>query len=95
MALHLSADGIDILGTYQSRKEDADAVIREIEGHGGRAAMVQLDVTSFPSLTTFSVGLVAELQAAFGRHDFDYLVITPGVVSTQTSPIRPSNNLTR
>ncbi len=39
-ALHLAAQGIDVIGTYNSRAEEAQALVTEIESLGGRAVML-------------------------------------------------------
>ena len=44
-ALHLAAQGVDIIGTYHSKADEAQALVAEIEQLGGRAAMLQLDVS--------------------------------------------------
>ena len=44
-ALHLAAQGVDIIGTYNSRADEAQALVAQIESLGARAAMLQLDVS--------------------------------------------------
>ncbi len=79
MAVALAAAGVAIVGTYRSRASEANALVREIEARGGRAAMLQLDVTNFAHLTAFARELPAVLEASFGRRDFDYLVNNAGM----------------
>ncbi|MEG1082712.1 MAG: SDR family NAD(P)-dependent oxidoreductase, partial [Pseudomonas sp.] len=43
-ALHLAAQGVDIIGTYHSRADEAQALVVEVEKLGAKAVMLQLDV---------------------------------------------------
>ena len=43
IALHLARQGTDIVGTYLSRRDDADAVAADIAALGHRALMLPLD----------------------------------------------------
>ena len=42
MALHLAGSGVDVIGTFRSHDAEAEAVAREIEARGRRAAMLRL-----------------------------------------------------
>jgi len=44
MAMHLAADGHDVIITYHSKKAEADAVVAQIEKNGRKALALQLDV---------------------------------------------------
>jgi NAD(P)-dependent dehydrogenase (short-subunit alcohol dehydrogenase family) len=78
-ALHLAAQGIDIIGTYHSKADEAQALVAEIEGNGGKAAMLQLDVSDSASFDAF-VSKVAELLPQhFGRDRFDFLLNNAGI----------------
>ena len=53
-ALALAKKGIDVIVTYHSKKEEAFAVVAEIETSGAKAVALQLDVSdtkSFESIT--------------------------------------------
>ena len=52
-ALHLAAQGIDIIGTYHSAAAEAQAVVAQVEALGGRAAMLQLDVSQSATFDAF------------------------------------------
>lgn len=78
-ALHLAAAGVDIIGTYRSQADEAQAVAAEIEQHGGRAVMLHLDVAESASFTAFAERIRATLGEAFGRQNFDFLVNNAGI----------------
>jgi NAD(P)-dependent dehydrogenase (short-subunit alcohol dehydrogenase family) len=78
-ALHLAAAGVDIIGTYRSRADEAHAVAAEIEQHGGRAVMLQLDVADSSRFAAFAEQIRATLGETFGRQNFDFLVNNAGI----------------
>ena len=78
-ALHLAAQGIDIIGTYNSRADEAQALVAEIESLGGRAAMLQLDVGQSEGFAAFSGEVAKVLNEHFDRPRFDFLVNNAGV----------------
>jgi NAD(P)-dependent dehydrogenase (short-subunit alcohol dehydrogenase family) len=65
--------------TYQSRREDAEAVVAEIAKRGGTAAALQLDTSSISGFPAFADALREELGRVFGREDFDILVNNAGI----------------
>lgn len=78
-ALHLAAQGIDIIGTYNSNAEQAQALISTLEQSGARASMLQLDVSDSASFSAFAENLTATLKDHFGRDRFDFLVNNAGI----------------
>ncbi|RON53034.1 SDR family NAD(P)-dependent oxidoreductase [Pseudomonas frederiksbergensis] len=78
-ALHLAAQGIDVIGTYNSRADEAQALVAEIESLGGRAAMLQLDVGQSESFANFSSEVAKVLKNHFDRQHFDFLVNNAGI----------------
>lgn len=78
-ALHLAAQGVDIIGTYHSKADEAQAVAEEIERLGARALMLQLDVGDSASFTAFADRLREALPRDFGRQNFDFLVNNAGI----------------
>jgi NAD(P)-dependent dehydrogenase (short-subunit alcohol dehydrogenase family) len=78
-ALHLVAQGVDIIGTYNSRADEAQALVTEIESLGGRAAMLQLDVGQSAHFAAFATQVGQVLRTHFGRQHFDFLVNNAGV----------------
>ncbi|ELY4816832.1 SDR family oxidoreductase [Cronobacter malonaticus] len=78
-ALKLAERGIGILLTYQSRREDAEAVVREIEQKGVKAAALALNVADSASFPEFVAQVKAQLQQTWQRESFDYLINNAGV----------------
>lgn len=78
-ALHLAAAGVDIIGTYRSQADEAQAVAAEIKQHGGRALMLQLDVGDSSAFAAFAEQVRAALGETFGRDSFDFLVNNAGI----------------
>jgi NAD(P)-dependent dehydrogenase (short-subunit alcohol dehydrogenase family) len=79
MAQHLAAQGIDIIGTYHSKLEDAESLSRDIMDLGGHAAMLQLDVSKSATFDDFVASLGRLLRNEFGRDNFDFLVNNAGI----------------
>ena len=79
MALHLAAQGVDIVGTFRSNKEEAANLAQEIENQGRRTAMLQLDVGESDLFSDFASDLSSVLQSEFGQDHFDFLVNNAGI----------------
>ena len=77
-ALAIARHGGDVIVTYQSRIEDARAVVAEIEAMGRRAVALQLDIGDVAAFPGFVERLRAALKASFGRDSFDHLVNNAG-----------------
>lgn len=77
-ALALSRKGIDVIITYNSQKDKADAVVNEIEGNGGKAFALRLDVGEVSSHKTFVSQLSEILKGKWNRDSFDFLVNNAG-----------------
>jgi NAD(P)-dependent dehydrogenase (short-subunit alcohol dehydrogenase family) len=79
MALHLAACGVDVVGTYRSNRDEADAMTRELGAGGRRAAMLPLDVSRSDTFGAFADALAAALRDTFGRPTFDFLINNAGI----------------
>ncbi|HEY7769287.1 SDR family NAD(P)-dependent oxidoreductase [Longimicrobium sp.] len=79
MALHLAEAGVDVVGTYRQNRDEAEAVAREVESRGRRAAMLPLDVGRSDTFAAFAEVLAGTLRDRFGRGDFDFLVNNAGM----------------
>jgi NAD(P)-dependent dehydrogenase (short-subunit alcohol dehydrogenase family) len=77
-ALHLAAQGIDIIGTYHSNTAESQAVASEVERLGGRAVMLQLDVSDSSTFAAFGTQVTNALKSTFNRDSFDFLVNNAG-----------------
>ena len=82
MAIRLAEKGNDVIITYQSQKEAAEAVVAQIEAAGQRAAALHLDVADFNSLDGFLQQVLQTLQSKWGVTTFDFLVNNAGIGAT-------------
>ncbi|MDZ4679417.1 MAG: SDR family oxidoreductase [Saprospiraceae bacterium] len=82
MALHLAASGRDVVITYHSKKEEAEAVVAEIQEMGRKAAALQFDVGDLNTFDAFLAQLAASLKSVFGRDTFDFLLNNAGYGAT-------------
>jgi NAD(P)-dependent dehydrogenase (short-subunit alcohol dehydrogenase family) len=78
MALSLAKKGIDVILTYNSKKEEALAVVAEIERSGRKAAALQLNAGDVKSFTAFYGQVGSLLKDRFGVGRFDFLVNNAG-----------------
>jgi len=78
-ALHLAAQGIDIIGTYHSAAAEAQAVVAQVEALGGRAAMLQLDVSQSATFDAFVGQIGTLLKDVFAQEHFNFLINNAGV----------------
>jgi NAD(P)-dependent dehydrogenase (short-subunit alcohol dehydrogenase family) len=78
-ALHLAKKGIDVIVTYRSKKEEAEAVVAEIESAGQKAAALQLDTGIVSTFDTFITELKATLNQKWERDTFDFLINNAGI----------------
>lgn len=78
-ALQLARQGVDIIGTYHSREDEAQQVVAEIEALGGKAKMLQLDVGDSSRFDSFATQVAAALSAYFQVERFDFLVNNAGI----------------
>ncbi|MFC5410191.1 SDR family NAD(P)-dependent oxidoreductase [Larkinella bovis] len=79
MALHLAQKGIDVVLTYNSRQDDALAVVAEIGQMGQKAVALQLNTGDVKSFDAFFESLKAVLNETFGADRFDFLVNNAGI----------------
>ena len=78
-ALQLAKKGFDVLITYQSKKEDADAVVGELEALGSNSFALALDLSNTASFTTFTKEVAHVLEVHFNGKKIDALVNNAGV----------------
>ncbi len=79
MALSLAKKGINVILTYNSKKEEALAVVNEIEQTGQKAAALQLDVANVKTFDTFFTQVKTVLQDTFETDHFDFLINNAGI----------------
>ena len=76
--LSTARDGGDIVLTYYSRSEEAQAVVAEIEAMGRKAVAFQLDSGDVAAFAPFAERLRNTLRQTWGRETFDHLVNNAG-----------------
>ena len=79
MALRIAEKGIDVVLTYHSKKEEALAVVTEIEKLGQKAAALQLNAGDVKSFAGFFSALKGVLKETFHVEGFDFLINNAGV----------------
>jgi NAD(P)-dependent dehydrogenase (short-subunit alcohol dehydrogenase family) len=77
-AIALSRKGIDVIVTYHSRQEEAESVVKEIEGNGRKAAALQLDAGDISSFEAFASRLSDVLKEKWNQEHFDILINNAG-----------------
>ena len=79
IALHLAADGVDVIGTFRGERDEADEVAAGIDARGSRAAMLRLDLADASTFPDFASRVRTILSDTFGRYDLDVLVNNAGI----------------
>jgi NAD(P)-dependent dehydrogenase (short-subunit alcohol dehydrogenase family) len=79
MALSLAEKGINVILTYNSKKDEALAVVAEIEKAGQKAAALQLNTADIKSFDAFFTSVSAVLKDTFNTDHFDFLINNAGV----------------
>ncbi|WP_319423554.1 SDR family NAD(P)-dependent oxidoreductase [Pleurocapsa sp. FMAR1] len=77
-ALSIARSGDDVVLTYRSRSEDAEAVVAEIKAMGRKAIALQLDTGNISSFASFAKRLQTELRETWQRETLDCLVNNAG-----------------
>ena len=78
-ALKLAEQGVDVIVTYKGSEAEAQAVVRQIEALGRRAAALQLDVADSKGFPAFAERVKRVLHDTWRRDRFDHLVNNAGV----------------
>lgn len=78
-ALAIAKKGIDVIITYRSKKEEAAAVVAEIEAVGQKAVALSLDTGNVKSFSGFAASLSAALQQHWNTTQFNFLVNNAGI----------------
>jgi NAD(P)-dependent dehydrogenase (short-subunit alcohol dehydrogenase family) len=82
MALSLARKGLNVVITYRSKENEAEAVVKEIESIGQSAFALHLDMAAPSSLDAFVQGLSIELKTLWQATGIDYLVNNAGIGGT-------------
>jgi len=78
MAIAIAKKGLDLVITYNSNKEAADNVVKEIQSLGQKAVAFQLDTGNTAHFANFIQQVTEYLQQETGSPNFDYLVNNAG-----------------
>lgn len=79
MALKIAEKGINVILTYNTQKEEALAVVAEIEKAGQKAIALQLNTGDIKSFDSFFEQLKSVLKDTFNTANFDFLINNAGV----------------
>jgi len=79
MALRLAEKGLDIILTYNSKQEDAQNVVAQIEKQGRKAVALQLNMGDLKTFASFADKLNNVLTNTFNSSNIDFLINNAGV----------------
>src|SRR5215218_9625216 len=82
MALSLARNGIDVILTYRSKQEEAEAVVKEIEHIGCKAVALPLDMIERAAIDPFVAAVQNVLQEKWYTDRFDFLINNAGMGAT-------------
>jgi NAD(P)-dependent dehydrogenase (short-subunit alcohol dehydrogenase family) len=77
-ALHVARQGGDVVLTYHTNVQEAQAAVREVEAAGRRAIALQLDTGNIAAFPAFVERLRTALRETWQRETFDHLVNNAG-----------------
>lgn len=78
-ALKIASKGIDVILTYQSKKEEAESTVEEIKKLGVNAAALKLNVAESNTFDSFFSEVSSLLQSEFRTDKFDFLINNAGI----------------
>ncbi len=78
-ALKIASKGIDVILTYQSKKEEAESTVEEIKKLGVNAAALKLNVAESNTFDSFFSEVSSLLQSEFQTDKFDFLINNAGI----------------
>ena len=79
MAIAIAKKGIDVIITYNSKKDEADEVVSAIENLGQKASSLQLNVADSGTFDNFFENVSEVLKSTFKTDKFDFLVNNAGI----------------
>lgn len=78
-AIALAKNGIDVIITYNSKKDEADKVVSEIEALGRKAAALQLNTAEAKTFEDFRSRLTDVLHQVWQTDCFNFLINNAGI----------------
>src|SRR5438105_570630 len=82
MALRLADAGHDVIITYNSKKTEAEEVMKTIEGKSKKSTAIQFDANDIKGLDAFLGRIKDALKAKWDSDTFDFLVNNAGMGAT-------------
>ncbi|RZK79627.1 MAG: SDR family oxidoreductase [Pedobacter sp.] len=79
MAVSLAHKGFDVILTYNSKKEEAEEVVKEIAAVGQKAAALQLNAGDVKTFDGFIAQIKTILNDTFNTDRFDFLINNAGI----------------
>lgn len=79
MALNLAKKGLDVVLTYNSKKEEAEEVVTEIQKLGQKAVAIQLNVAEVDTFDLFFQKVSTALKSTFDTDKIDFLINNAGI----------------
>ncbi|MGG7549247.1 SDR family NAD(P)-dependent oxidoreductase [Chryseobacterium arthrosphaerae] len=77
-ALKIAQKGLDVIITYRSNREEADAVVSEIKAMGQNAVAFQLDTKNSKSFDAFVKEVTDHVKENTGSPNIDFLINNAG-----------------
>ncbi|EJL71819.1 SDR family NAD(P)-dependent oxidoreductase [Chryseobacterium populi] len=77
-AIKIAQKGLDVIITYRSNKEEAEAVVKEIQSLGRKAIAYQLDTKDIRSFEAFIKTVGDHLEENTGSRNIDFLINNAG-----------------
>lgn len=81
MAISLARKGFDVVLTYHAKKDEALAVVAEIEQIGQKAAALQLNTGDVNGFDAFTSQFSTVLKDLFSTDRFDFLINNAGIAA--------------
>lgn len=78
-AVALAQKGINVILTYNSKKDEAEAVVADLEKAGVKAATLQLNTGDVKSFDKFFAEVTTVLKDKFDTDHFDFLINNAGI----------------
>lgn len=85
-ALAIAQRGIDVIVTYRSQQEEAEAVVSEIQAIGRKSVALPLDVANSKSFSAFAKDLASALDQEWQTNQFHFLINNAGIDSWSLFP---------
>lgn len=82
MALRLAEKGNNVIITYLTKKDEAEQVVKEIEGMGRKAHALRFDAGDIKSFDSFLSEVAKVLKEKFNADKFDSLINNGGMGDT-------------